>query len=37
MLTAPNTIFPAYTQEGDSITIFPTTINSGQDGTSSVY
>jgi len=31
ILTAPNTIFPAYTQEGDSITIFPTTINSGQD------
>tara|TARA_Y100001973_G_scaffold57325_1_gene84563 strand:- start:395 stop:1129 length:735 start_codon:yes stop_codon:yes gene_type:complete len=31
LLTTPNTTFPAYTQEGDSITIFPTTINSGQD------
>jgi hypothetical protein len=31
LLTAPNTTFPAYTQEGDSITIFPSTINSGQD------
>tara|TARA_Y100001972_G_C7542973_1_gene273131 strand:- start:30 stop:764 length:735 start_codon:yes stop_codon:yes gene_type:complete len=31
LLTTPNTTFPAYTQEGDSITIFPTTINTGQD------
>ena len=31
MLTAPNTTFPAYTQEGDSITVFPTTINAGSD------
>ena len=31
LLTTPNTTFPAYTQEGDSITVFPTTINSGQD------
>ena len=31
LLTAPNTTFPAYTQQGDAVTIFPTTINSGQD------
>jgi|TARA_R110002020_G_scaffold453624_1_gene668582 hypothetical protein len=31
LLTSPNTTFPAYTQEGESITVFPTTINSGQD------
>jgi len=31
LLTAPNTTFPAYTQAGDSITVFPTTINSGSD------
>lgn len=31
MLTAPNTTFPAYTQEGDSITVFPTSINAGSD------
>ena len=31
LLTSPNTTFPAYTQEGQSITVFPTTINSGQD------
>ena len=31
LLTAPNTTFPAYTQAGDSITVFPTTINAGSD------
>ena len=31
LLTTPNTTFPAYTQAGDSITVFPTTINSGSD------
>ena len=31
ILTAPNTTFPAYTQEGNSITIFPDSINSGSD------
>jgi len=31
LLTTPNTSFPAYTQEGNSITIFPETINSGSD------
>ena len=31
LLTTPNTSFPAYTQEGDSITIFPTTINTAGD------
>ena len=30
-MTAPNTTFPAYTQEGDSITIFPSSINAGSD------
>lgn len=27
LLTTPNTIFPAYTQEGNLLTIFPTTID----------
>lgn len=31
LLTTPNTTFPAYTQEADSITIFPISINSGSD------
>ena len=31
LLTTPNTTFPAYTQAGDSITVFPTTINAGAD------
>ena len=31
LLTTPNTTFPAYTQEGDSITIFPSSINAGGD------
>jgi len=31
LLTAPNTTFPAYTQAGDSILIFPDSINSGAD------
>jgi len=31
LLTAPTTSFPAYTQEGNSITVFPDSINSGSD------
>ena len=31
MLTAPSIVYPAYTQEGDAVTVFPNTFNGVND------